>query len=779
MFDIRVAGRLSDTDGGGEEQFKEYLRTALSDDYIAILGAVISASPEDRRNQIDALIIGPPGVFLLDVKNWSGRWSGDAKHWYRYGSIERRDSPISWVSYKWEHFRKWLKNNPEPCLAAVHASNVWVDYGIVLTHPTCDTTALLDHCKSKYLIRLNDFSDRRFEASYRTSKSKRLGGYLEARLIADKIFPSRECDILAIDFGTSYSSVATYTLGNQPVVFRDKFNNSLIPTVFGYQNNKTYVGQAAKQALSSGQLMYRNYVASLKTYLGMSDEEFDSFKSESKPVSAKASNDGLVIRLDGKSFLATDIAGQIIKYLRDLAELRSNYPWYQAVISVPARAGQQYRSLIRDAAKRIAGFSAVFLVDEPSAAAMAYGMFHDYEGCLAVFDMGGGTFDFSVLEIKNGRFTELVKLGELIGGDNFDGRLYDDVLTTLRQSDILDVNTPIKDRQRYRLIEEVRRLKETLSGQADGRVFLDAWHNGRDALKEYQREDFEVLITDRVNASIEVCRKAINEVPNLRIDDVVLVGGSTLVPIVYKRVGDFFKLKPKSDIDPNLAVIQGVALRAGMYMGRVPGSYLMTRVSEVTIGTLAAQVIAEFDKSSNLLFTGELPEGCYDKDLANAISALRQFGSGETSRFRIAGVLRSNGVDSEAIEAEGNVVFVTKYNIVDPIISRNDRIEEEGKIKDYPKTLLTNQDGQKVLLLELWEAPAKYRGWAKADDCKRLLQREVHLQAAAAAGQNGVSIILRFDRDGRVELEFQELLAPSNRDIFVINFLYNADARRV
>src|ERR1035441_6456787 len=73
MFDIRVAGRLSDTDGGGEEQFKEYLRTALSDDYIAILGAVISASPEDRRNQIDALIIGPPGVFLLDVKNWSGR----------------------------------------------------------------------------------------------------------------------------------------------------------------------------------------------------------------------------------------------------------------------------------------------------------------------------------------------------------------------------------------------------------------------------------------------------------------------------------------------------------------------------------------------------------------------------------------------------------------------------------------------------------------------------------------------------------------------------------
>jgi len=399
---------------------------------------------------------------------------------------------------------------------------------------------------------------------------------------------------------------------------------------------------------------------------------------------------------------------------------------------------------------------------------------HKYEGCIAVFDMGGGTFDFSIIEVHSGRCQELVKLGALIGGDDFDRRIYEDFVSAMRQSDVLDVNTALKDRQRYRLFEAARHLKETLSGQDECRIFLEAWHNGRDALKDYHRDVFNVLIADRVADAIAVCQRAINEVRDVKINDVVLVGGSTLIPLVQQKAGEFFGLKPKSDIDPNLAVVQGVALRAGMYMGRVSGSYLMTRVSEVTVGTEALQIIVALDTETLSLSFPEVADGCYDDRLLLGIGRLRVELRSPADRFQIEHILRTVGLDFEAIESDRWIIYVTTYRIVDPIIIRNNRIEEDGKIKTYEKAFRTSQDNETRMLLQIYEIPPRFRAWAKADDAKKLLGKEIMLQKAAPAQTNGFVLRLRFDRDGRVEIEYEELLESRNRDIIVIDLIYNA-----
>jgi molecular chaperone DnaK (HSP70) len=364
----------------------------------------------------------------------------------------------------------------------------------------------------------------------------------------------------------------------------------------------------------------------------------------------------------------------------------------------------------------------------------------------------------------------------LIGGDDFDRRLYNDFVAAMRQSDVLDINTTLKDRQRYRLMEAARTLKETLSGQDEDRIYLEAWHNSRDALKEYHRDVFNVLIADKVTAALDVCKRAMKEVPNVKINDVVLVGGSTLIPLVQERVREFFGVQPKSDIDPNLAVIQGVALRAGMYMGRVQGAYLMTRVSDVTIGTEALQMIASLDLESGDLNLPELPEGCYDEALVRGITGLKTRLPEVTNRFQVEQVLRSEGMEFEAIASTQSILYVSKYRVVDAIIKRNDHIEEDGKIKAYTKTFYTSQDDERRILLRLYEIPTRYRSWAKSEDSKQLLKREFTLMKGGPAHANGLVVKLRFDRDGRVEVEYQELLAPTNRDVIVINLIYNADA---
>ena len=184
-FDLRIV-EISSKDGGGEKQLVAQVRK-LSNDYIGIFGCVIGQGPDERSEQYDAIVIGPPGIFVFEVKNWKGRWSGDSRFWYR--DTDRQPSPISGARRKRDFLWDWLKTKHGLFRADDKTRHHWVDYGVVLTHPTVDFGQVGDPSKEKYLFRLGDISDEHLNVIFRQNSAKRIEGYYDARRIADLIEP--------------------------------------------------------------------------------------------------------------------------------------------------------------------------------------------------------------------------------------------------------------------------------------------------------------------------------------------------------------------------------------------------------------------------------------------------------------------------------------------------------------------------------------------------------------------------------------------------------------
>ena len=373
--------------------------------------------------------------------------------------------------------------------------------------------------------------------------------------------PHQQKLAVGIDLGTTNSLIATVRNGHSDVLL-DEQNRPLLPSVvhFGKDDNVIVGYEAAELATQDPQ----NTVISVKRLIGRSLADIQQ-RYPNLPYQFVASENGLPLLTIPQGVRSPiEISAEILKKLTALGEQRLGGNLVGAVITVPAYFDDAQRQSTKDAAK-LAGLNVLRLLNEPTAAAIAYGLDSEQEGVIAVYDLGGGTFDISILRLSRGVFEVLATGGDTaLGGDDFDLVLADWII---EQSSV----KPENDSQYRELIELANRLKQELSNSMEVQIHYGNW------LGCITREQFNELIQPLVKRSLLACRRALKDagVEAEDVREVVMVGGSTRVPYVREQVGEFFQKQPLTSIDPDKVVALGAAIQADILAGNKPDSELL------------------------------------------------------------------------------------------------------------------------------------------------------------------------------------------------------------
>ena len=373
--------------------------------------------------------------------------------------------------------------------------------------------------------------------------------------------PHQQKLAVGIDLGTTNSLIATVRNGHSDVLL-DEQNRPLLPSVvhFGKDDNVIVGYEAAELATQDPQ----NTVISVKRLIGRSLADIQQ-RYPNLPYQFVASENGLPLLTTRQGVRSPiEISAEILKKLTALGEQRLGGNLVGAVITVPAYFDDAQRQSTKDAAK-LAGLNVLRLLNEPTAAAIAYGLDSEQEGVIAVYDLGGGTFDISILRLSRGVFEVLATGGDTaLGGDDFDLVLADWII---EQSAV----KPENDSQYRELIELANRLKQELSNSMEVQIHYGNW------LGSITREQFNELIQPLVKRSLLACRRALKDagVEAEDVREVVMVGGSTRVPYMREQVGEFFQKQPLTSIDPDKVVALGAAIQADILAGNKPDSELL------------------------------------------------------------------------------------------------------------------------------------------------------------------------------------------------------------
>jgi len=378
--------------------------------------------------------------------------------------------------------------------------------------------------------------------------------------------------IVGIDLGTTNSLVAWMNLTRPEVLPIVPSIVSLTPTA------EIVVGEKARQELIDHP---DRTIYSVKRLMGRGIADV---QEELKLFPFQIANDSesiIRVLLGEKTFTPPEISAFILRQLKQDAEAALGQPVKKAVITVPAYFNDAQRQATRDAG-RIAGLEVLRLVNEPTAAALAYGLDKRQEGIIAVYDMGGGTFDISILKLHDGIFEVLATNGDThLGGDDIDNRLLRIALEDLQSEwgeDVALIGEAVQT-----LRQEVIRAKESLSFLPVAHIDF-AWHRKR-YHREITRELFENLIKDIVDRTLGPCRNCMKDanVTPEQIDEVVLVGGSTRIPLVRSAVEVLFRAKPHTELNPDEVVALGAAVQAGILAGTVENQLLLD-VTPLSLG---------------------------------------------------------------------------------------------------------------------------------------------------------------------------------------------------
>ena len=363
---------------------------------------------------------------------------------------------------------------------------------------------------------------------------------------------------VGIDLGTTNSVVAIAREG-KPAALHDETGRALVPSVVAYPAaGGVRVGEEARLLMAKEP---RNVVASVKRLMGRGAADLHAVAGvlpyEIEPGSGET--DMVKLRIAGKPRSPVEISAEILKALRARAEAALDKSVERAVITVPAYFDDAARTATRDAA-RVAGLEVLRLVNEPTAAALAYGLDKGSEGLYAVYDLGGGTFDFSLLRLEKGVFQVLATGGDTaLGGDDFDRALAERMLAERKRDGLADL---IDEGAVKAALALARQMKEQLSDRekTSGRLELAAVPS----FHAVTRVEFEAMIDGLVKRTTEIARHVLADagMAASEIHGVVLVGGSTRVPLVRRRVAEMIGKPPLTDIDPDEVVALGAALQA-------------------------------------------------------------------------------------------------------------------------------------------------------------------------------------------------------------------------
>jgi molecular chaperone DnaK len=390
--------------------------------------------------------------------------------------------------------------------------------------------------------------------------------------------------IIGIDLGTTNSVVAVME-GGEPVVITNPEGSRITPSVVAFtKSGERLVGQVAKrQAVTNPE----NTVFSIKRFMG---RKFDEVNEEMKMVPysvVRASNGDVRVKAGGKEYSPPEISAMILQKLKQAAEEYLGQPVTRAVITVPAYFNDAQRQATKDAGQ-VAGLEVARIVNEPTAAALAYGLDKKKEETIAVYDFGGGTFDISILEVGEGVVEVKATNGDThLGGDNLDQRVIDWIITEFKKDEGIDLG---KDRMALqRLKEAAEKAKMELSTVVETEInlpFITADATGpKHMVKKLTRAKFEQLVDDLLQKTIGPTKQAIADagVDASKIDEVVLVGGSTRIPRVQQIVKELFGKEPHKGVNPDEVVAVGAAIQAGVLAGEVK-DLLLLDVTPLSLG---------------------------------------------------------------------------------------------------------------------------------------------------------------------------------------------------
>jgi molecular chaperone DnaK len=408
--------------------------------------------------------------------------------------------------------------------------------------------------------------------------------------------------VIGIDLGTTNSVVAVME-GGDPVVITNPEGGRTTPSVVAFtKKGERLVGQVAKrQAITNPE----NTVYSIKRFMGRRVSEVHE-EEKMVPFKIKAgSNQDVRVLAQGKEYSPPEISAMILQKLKSAAEEYLGEKVERAVITVPAYFNDSQRQATKDAGK-IAGLQVERLVNEPTAAALAYGLDKKKDETIAVFDFGGGTFDISILEVGEGVVEVKSTNGDThLGGDNLDQRIIDWIIEEFKKDQGIDLSSDRMAMQRLKEAAEKAKMELSTVPETDINLpFITAGESGPKHLQlTLNRSKFETLVGDLLDKTLSPCRQALKDAglePN-QIDEVVLVGGSTRIPKVQQMVKEFFGREPHKGVNPDEVVAVGAAIQAGVLTGEVK-DLLLLDVTPLSLGieTLGGVATRLIDRNTTI-----------------------------------------------------------------------------------------------------------------------------------------------------------------------------------
>merc|ERR1711962_1777741 len=377
---------------------------------------------------------------------------------------------------------------------------------------------------------------------------------------------------VGIDLGTTYSCVGTFQHGKVEIIANDQGNRTT-PSYVAFTDTERLIGDAAKNQVA---INPTNTIFDAKRLIGRQFHD-KTVQSDMKHWPFKVSNAGDKPRLEvedkteEKSFTPEEISAMVLTKMKETAESYLGQEVKDAVVTVPAYFNDSQRQATKDAGV-IAGLNIIRIINEPTAAAIAYGLDkkeNEKESNVLIFDLGGGTFDVSILNIEGGIFEVKSTAGDThLGGEDFDNRLVDHFVTEFKRKHKKDISGNKRALRRLRTACE--RAKRTLSASAQANIEIDSLFEGIDFYTSITRARFEELCSDLFKGTLEPVEKALRDakLDKSSINDIVLVGGSTRIPKVQKLLQDFFNSKElNKSINPDEAVAYGAAVQAAILSG--------------------------------------------------------------------------------------------------------------------------------------------------------------------------------------------------------------------